>query len=146
MLMVSLFVTGLAVTTKVYWACPIRLAGSDAFCGQGSTLTTTYRLVYRDGSEQLVDAASLQSLAPGQSVEASSRFRWAGRLLRPDSAAQTLLATYPDVSMVIIHFDLPDAPMGARQVWYEYVRAELSGAPQVMVGSFRGEERRGMGL
>lgn len=146
MLTVALLATGFVVATKVYWACPLRLVGSDALCGQGATLQTSYRIVYRDGSEQLVDEAALQSLAPGQAVEASSRFRWAGRVFRPDAAARTLLGAYPEITMVIVHFDMPDAPLGARQVWYEYVRAELSGEPQVMVGSFRGDERRGLPL
>lgn len=146
MLTVTLLATGFVVATQVYWACPLRLLGSEALCGQGAQLLTTYRIQYRDGTEQLVDALSLQALAPGQSVEASARFRWAGRMLRPDAAARTLLAAYPETTMVIVHFDLPDAPWGPRQVWYEYVRARLSGEPQVMVGSFRGEEQRGLAL
>jgi hypothetical protein len=146
MLTVALLATGFALAAKMYWACPLRLLGSDALCVQGAELHTTYRIQYGDGSEQFVDAASLQALASGESVEASSRFRWAGRVFRPDAAAETLLAAYPEIVMVIIHFDLPDAPSGTRQAWYEYVRTRLSGEPRVMVGSFRGEERRGMVL
>ncbi len=44
MLTVTLLATGFVVATQVYWARPLRLVGSDALCGQGAHLLTTYRI------------------------------------------------------------------------------------------------------